>query len=162
MVIHLHCDNNSHSLPRTRNRLCKRKAMMGECLSIIAYVQPHPASTNIVRNRVIWRHSFFARKYTIAFHCLPVRSFLVISVGGAHWVKCETLKHMVKFTGKWRRDCLLRKWKRLGKLLWTKFFWNVPHSRTARRATVFCSLRFSFAAAIRRLLSITRRNFVTS
>ena len=121
MVIHLHCDNNSHSLPRTRNRLCKRKAMMGECLSIIAYVQPHPASTNIVRNRVIWRHSFFARKYTIAFHCLPVRSFLVISVGGAHWVKCETLKHMVKFTEKWRRDCLHRKWD-LGSCFEPSFF----------------------------------------
>ena len=63
MVIHLHCDNNSHSLPRTRNRLCKRKAMMGECLSIVAYVQPHPASTNIVRNRVMWRHSFSKKIY---------------------------------------------------------------------------------------------------
>ena len=144
MVIHLHCDNNSHSLPRTRNRLCKRKAMMGECLSIVAYCN-RTQRLRILSEIVLYDVTlFFPRKYTIAFHCLPVRSFLVISVGGAHWVKCETLKHMVKFTGKWRRDCLLRKWKRLRKLLWTKFFWNVPHSRTARRATVFCFLRFSF------------------
>ena len=117
---------------------------MGECLSIIAYVWPHqarePASTNVVRNRVMWRHSFCKKIYNS--FSLAARSIISrVSVGGAHWVKCETLKHMVKFTEKWRRDCLLRKWERLTKLLWTKFFWNVPHSRTARRATVFCFLR---------------------
>ena len=161
MVIYLHCDNNSHSLPRTRNRLWKRKAMMGECLSIIAYVQPHPASTNIVRNRAIWRHSFFCKKIYNSFS-LPARSIISRDFCrrrslGEMW---NTQAHG-KIHGKMAAR-LLTSQMRLRKLLWTKFFWNVPHSRTARRATVFCSLRFSFVAAIRRLLSITRRNFVTS
>ena len=62
------------------------------------------------------------RRTRVDARCIRRKKFADTKISGYVWTGPETLKHMVKFTEKWRRDCLLRKWKRLTKLLWTKLF----------------------------------------